>query len=348
VTDEHQSSDDDLSDRGCVVSDINRWAPGGSLSNIPITTPAPEATGESMSKIPITTPAPESAGGTVVDAATPRRGSRRSLIVIVALSAIVGVVLVITLGPWRDSPSTDGAKETATISIPVTSPAGTLATPEAVLPVADEDVVAESEVNDRRGCGRPDVWVQVCDAESFGGAAMGAVMHAVVAGGPGLVSVGIRGDQDCCFDDFLYSAERDPSYESDEYLVGDAGVWTSLDGLTRSRVPHDEAVFAVSNSSEEIMLSVTAAGPGLVAVGSSAASEYCGWDAAVWTSPDGLTWTQVQSPNTCGGPNGSSEQMHSVTDAGSALVAVGWEGSIGTFEDEERWAEDLGAAVWNS
>jgi hypothetical protein len=164
VTDEHQSSEDDRSDRGRDVSDINPWARGGSMSKIPVTAPAPEATGEPMPKISVTAPSPQASGGTVVDAATPRRSSRSSLVVIVALSAIVGVVLAVKLGPWRDPPSTDGSQGTARISIPVTSPAGTLATPEAVLPVADENVVGEPDVNDRRGCGRPDVWVQVCDA----------------------------------------------------------------------------------------------------------------------------------------------------------------------------------------
>jgi hypothetical protein len=112
--------------------------------------------------------------------------------------------------------------------------------------------------------------------------------------------------------------------------------------LTWSRVPHDEAVFAESNSSEDeakIMLSVAAAGPGLVAVGYGS-DEYCGWGAAVWTSPDGLTWSQVPSPNTCADRDGSNEQMLSVTGASPGLIAVGW---------EWEWAEDqrAGAAVWN-
>lgn len=113
VTDEHQSSADDRSDPVRDVSDVNPWAIGGSMSEIPITAPAPEA-----------------AGGTVVNAATPRRGSRSLLIAIVALSAIVGVVLVITLGPWRDTPSTDGTSVAATLSITVTSLAHDIATIE--------------------------------------------------------------------------------------------------------------------------------------------------------------------------------------------------------------------------
>lgn len=39
-------------------------------------------------------------------------------------------------------------------------------------------------------------------------------------------------------------------------------VWTSVDGITWSRVPHNAAVFGAAG-----MTSVTAGGPGLVAVG---------------------------------------------------------------------------------
>ena len=53
----------------------------------------------------------------------------------------------------------------------------------------------------------------------------------------------------------------------------DAAVWTSGDGIAWSRVPHDEAVFAGAG-----MQSVTAGGPGLVAVGSD------GEAAAVWVA----------------------------------------------------------------
>ena len=42
-------------------------------------------------------------------------------------------------------------------------------------------------------------------------------------------------------------------------------MWTSADGITWSRVPHDESVFGGALTQE--MNSVTAGGPGLVAVG---------------------------------------------------------------------------------
>ena len=51
-----------------------------------------------------------------------------------------------------------------------------------------------------------------------------------------------------------------------DYSDGWVGaVWTSPDGLTWARVPHDEAVFGGNN--DHWMWSVVAGGPGLVAVG---------------------------------------------------------------------------------
>ena len=66
-------------------------------------------------------------------------------------------------------------------------------------------------------------------------------MGSVTAKGPGLVAVGRDDD------------------------AGDAAVWTSVDGITWSRVPHHEAIFG--GGGRQGMLSVIAAGPSLVAVG---------------------------------------------------------------------------------
>ncbi len=92
-------------------------------------------------------------------------------------------------------------------------------------------------------------------------------VQSVVAGGPGLVAVG-RG--------------KPPRQGETDDLESDglgAAVLTSPDGVTWSRVPHDEAVFGGTR-----MISVTAGGPGLVAVG---------FGAVVWTSPDGFSWSRV-------------------------------------------------------
>ena len=80
-------------------------------------------------------------------------------------------------------------------------------------------------------------------------------MWSVTVGGPGLVAVG-------------YDQGREA-----------AAVWTSSDGRGWERVPHDEAVFGGDDG--QAMGSVTAGGPGLVAVGHDEGRQA----AAVWTSP---------------------------------------------------------------
>jgi hypothetical protein len=155
-------------------------------------------------------------------------------------------------------------------------------------------------------------WSRVLhDEEVFGGVG-DQVMNSVTAGGPGLVAVGNDGS----------------------FLNPDAAVWTSVDGITWSRVPHDEAVFGGGNRgvNGRWMWSVTAGGPGVVAVGTAGDSL-----AVVWTSPDGITWSRV--PHDAAVFGGESIQvMLSVTAGGPGLVAVG---STGSLRDED-------AAVWTS
>ena len=147
----------------------------------------------------------------------------------------------------------------------------------------------------------------------------GSTMISVAAGGPGLVAVGWDGQV------------LDPSPD------GDAAVWTSVDGVTWSRVPHDEEVFGAA-----FMVSVTAGGPGLVAVGGTDGIRTDG-DAVVWTSVDGITWSRVPHDETIfGGPQ--RQTMYDVVVGGPGLVAVGREG------DERPWDNSLdnAAAVWTS
>ena len=136
------------------------------------------------------------------------------------------------------------------------------------------------------------------DEAVFGGEGL-QDMKSVITGGPGLVAVG--------------------SSESDENPS--AAVWTSSDGITWSRVPHDEAVFGGEDSQE--MTSVTAGGPGLVAVGSDASGGVP--DGAVWTSPDGITWSRVPHDEVVFGGE-RFQTMNSVTTGGPGLVAVGSDG----------------------
>ncbi len=138
-------------------------------------------------------------------------------------------------------------------------------------------------------------------------------MSGVCAGGPGLVVVG---------------------YDDDYTLSTDAAVWTSPDGTTWTRVPHDEAVMGGQGSLA--MYGVVAGGPGLVAVGYDDSDGDA--DAAVWTSEDGLTWARVPHSETVfGGPSDQKMNSVAVGDDGQ-LVAVGVDFGI----------DDGVAAVWTS
>jgi len=154
-------------------------------------------------------------------------------------------------------------------------------------------------------------WSRLPHDESIFGGPGRQVVYSVVVGGPGLVAVG----SDC---------------SGGDWGDCDAAVWTSRDGLIWSRVPHDGAV--LGGPGWQQMLSVMAWGPGLVAVGSGG-----DWDAAVWTSRDGLSWSRVPHDEAIfGGPE--DQGMYSVTAGGPGLVAVGWDGSGGDWD----------AAVWTS
>ena len=163
-------------------------------------------------------------------------------------------------------------------------------------------------------------WSRVPHDEAIFGSG-GARMLDVTVGGPGLVAVG---------------GEEGISYDSDS----DGVVWTSVDGLIWSRVPHDEAVFGGG-----WINSVIVAGPGLVAVGSVNSGDEpsdTGGDAAVWTSVDGITWSRVPHDDAVFG--GADKQwMDEVIVGGPGLVAVGTEG-------KGWWEHNFGliAAVWTS
>jgi hypothetical protein len=144
-------------------------------------------------------------------------------------------------------------------------------------------------------------WSRVPHDEAVFGGEVGSIcggagMSSVTVGGPGLVAVGSDGSPDC-----------DGG--------SDAAVWTSVDGVTWSRVPHDEVVFGGETDGYygQSMSSVTAGGPGLVAVGSDVGR------AAVWTSRDGVTWSRVPHDEAVFAGSG----MNSVAVGGPGLVAVG-------------------------
>jgi len=159
------------------------------------------------------------------------------------------------------------------------------------------------------------VWSRVPNQDEVFGGPRNLSMQSVTAGGPGLVAVG----------------------SGDPHDGEVAAVWTSIDGMTWSRVPHDEAVFG--GAGEQTMTDVTVGGPGLVAVGWQLQSAFDA-DAAVWTSVDGISWSRIpHDEEIFGGP--SYQAMWGVTNVdGTGVVAVG--------EDRSRNRGDGELAVWTS
>jgi len=133
-----------------------------------------------------------------------------------------------------------------------------------------------------------------------------------------------------------------------------AAVWVSEDGgQTWSPAPDVESVFgglAVEATGTlgggALPVDVTATPAGFVAVGIDGSGG--DWDAAVWTSPDGLTWSRVLHDEAAfGGPG--AQAMTAVETGGPGLVAVGYE-SLTPDESEPPMAADADrdGAVWVS
>ncbi len=153
-------------------------------------------------------------------------------------------------------------------------------------------------------------WTRVPHDEAVFGGTGYQGMNAVTAGGPGLVAVGV------------------------DYSGGDvdAAVWTSVDGLSWSRIPHVEAVFGGADTQN--IQDVTVAGTEIIAVGIDGAGGDV--DAAVWTSGDGLTWTRVPHSEAVFG-GAETETMYAVAVHSTGdVIAVG-----------DQWAPyDSDVAVW--
>ena len=135
-------------------------------------------------------------------------------------------------------------------------------------------------------------------------------MRDVIEGGPGLVAVGEEG--------VWGGSENGTVYES----TGIAVVWTSPDGVTWTRVPHDEEVFGGAGFQK--MSRVTLGGTGFVAVGEFELDNT--GRALVWNSPDGYTWSRVPHDEAIFGPDPALDADRPMTDVAtldSGLIAVG-------------------------
>ena len=132
-------------------------------------------------------------------------------------------------------------------------------------------------------------------------------------GGPGLVAVGVD-----------WNVELPP----------DAAVWTSTDGMTWSRAGSEASL---GGESIQQMWSVTAAGPGLVAVGISTVDDVFSHESAVWTSEDGISWSREPHDPAIFGEVEYHDMWGVATD-GTTVVVVGSSGPVG----------DADAAVWQA
>lgn len=197
-------------------------------------------------------------------------------------------------------------------------------------------------------------------------------LKAVTAGGPGVVAVGVAGDSGhtpvWISQDGLrwenaeggFDPESRPRLQSvtaagpglvavgwvTEEESTDAAVWTSEDGMSWSRVAHDPSVFG--GPGRQTMTSVVAGGPGLIAVGQDQRDEGENPVAAVWTSPDGRSWSRIpHDESVFGGPHELTATTVAV--GGPGLIAAGFEspssgnraqpvtGSLWTSVDGFEW-----------
>ena len=163
-------------------------------------------------------------------------------------------------------------------------------------------------------------WTRISHDEEVLGGPGRQEMLAVVAGEFGVIAVG---------------------YDSNGGANGtNAAVWIASDGQGWSRVLHDELVFGGPDL--QVMNGVAMGGPGVVAVGSDASG--LDGDAAVWTTPNGRSWTRA-SGDTAGLVVARPQAMWAVAAGNAGLVAVGFE-SAGSVSFAAVWTSDDGH-VWS-
>lgn len=154
------------------------------------------------------------------------------------------------------------------------------------------------------------VWTNVSELSGATNAGLGqTAFYGVTFGNGRFIAVGVEGSDDSSPDD---------SNPFDWH----AAVWTSTDGTTWERVPHDDEVFGYGDQELAVGMDAVAFGAaGYVAVGDAITATPEGDQrTAIWYSADGTTWERVShNEDLLGGNVGLS----SVTAIGSNWVAVG-------------------------
>ena len=204
---------------------------------------------------------------------------------------------------------------------------------------------------------------------AFGGAGK-QVMTRVISGGPGFIAVGTDDTTGSDVPDAgLWKSvdgtrwARDNAQSSltgpdDEFMrsivpfedgfVGagrvnrdgdfDAAIWRSTSGTLFDRILGTEETFGGEGHQE--MFTVTAGGPGLVAVGAAGPKER-DEDASVWVSQDGGSWERIDDP-VFGGDG--IQLMLGVMSTPDLVVAVGFDGSQAPHDG----VAGFDGAVWQS
>lgn len=160
----------------------------------------------------------------------------------------------------------------------------------------------------------PDAGVEWGSVPDPAGVFAGATVESIVVGPAGLVALG-------------------------NVSMG-VGVWTSVDGIAWSRVPHDADIFGPGEDHVANLSAAAAGGPGIVALGSSWKEDT--QTSLAWFSSDGSSWSRVPLGNP---PSGTTvTEMRSVSAGGPGFVAVGWACDTGPSCDP--W--EPYAMVWTS
>ena len=261
------------------------------------------------------------------------RTRTRTITFLLLLLAAIAVGSAACGADEQAAPPAPASGEAAPPSEP--APQAEPAAPADPAPSQPEPAAAEPPPTEAEPIRAGDAWSQVRPADE-------------VFGGPGTLvmaeAVATSGDQ-------LLAAGWD-----DTGVDRDAVVWTSADGMSWSRVSANEG--ALGGGGDQQINAVVAGDAGFVAVGSDAVAGPSDVKAAVWTSPDGTTWTRVAHDELAFGEPGtlvpadetelSRHVMADVTIGGPGFVAVGAEELWFGIVNADRRGAEKAAAVWTS
>jgi hypothetical protein len=142
-----------------------------------------------------------------------------------------------------------------------------------------------------------------------------------------------------------YRAEDD--IETGTSYVGTAAVWTSPDGLTWSRILLDKATFGVAILEDVVSLGGVLVVGGQVCSGEPFIDENPDCRAAMWTSPDGVEWTNAYTDADTGGDvEGLATVPGGVVAVGSCCGDQPLSSAVWFSPDGRSWTRIEDAAVF--